>query len=325
MNPASPHLLALDWGTSSLRAYLLDGPAAIRAERRADWGILHLPEGGFAGALESLCGDWLQAFPQLPIVAAGMVGSAQGWVEAPYVSAPASVNQLGACFAFADGPAGRRVAIVPGMLLDGTLPDVMRGEETQVFGALAQQRANAADPTTRLVVLPGTHSKWVCVRGQSITSFKTFMTGELFAVLCKHSILGRLMRPAAAIDEAAFEQGVALARHSGAGAGGLPGCLFSVRSLALTGKMQPEQLGDYLSGLLIGHELKEALAVDSLRSDAGPLLIGDASLCGRYRFAFSLFGIHDADVLPQTATSSGLWAVAQAAGLLNTSTPSLPC
>jgi 2-dehydro-3-deoxygalactonokinase len=105
----------------------------------------------------------------------------------------------------------------------------------------------------------------------------------------------------------------------------MPGCLFSVRSLALTGKMQPEQLGDYLSGLLIGHELKEALAVDSLQSDVAPLLIGDASLCGRYRFAFSLFGVRDADVLPQTATSSGLWAVAQAAGLLNLSTSSLPC
>jgi 2-dehydro-3-deoxygalactonokinase len=252
-----------------------------------------------------------------------MVGSAQGWVEAPYVSVPASVDQLGACFAFADGPAGRRVAIVPGMLLDGALPDVMRGEETQVFGALAQERANAPNQATRLVVLPGTHSKWVCVRGQSIISFKTFMTGELFAVLCKHSILGRLMSPAAAMDEAAFEQGVALARRSGAG--GMPGCLFSVRSLALTGKMQPEQLGDYLSGLLIGHELKEALAIDSLQSDVAPLLIGDASLCGRYRFAFSLFGVHDADVLPQTVTPTGLWAVAQAAGLLNTSTFSLPC
>jgi 2-dehydro-3-deoxygalactonokinase len=323
VNPTSPHLLALDWGTSSLRAYLLDGPAAIRAERRADWGILHLPEGGFAGALESLCGDWLQAFPQLPIVAAGMVGSAQGWVEAPYVHAPASVDQLGACFAFADGPAGRRVAIVPGMLLDGALPDVMRGEETQVFGALAQECVDAADQATRLVVLPGTHSKWVCVRGRSIISFKTFMTGELFAVLCKHSILGRLMQPAAAMDEAAFEQGLALAQRSGAG--GLPGCLFSARSLGLTGKMQPEQLGDYLSGLLIGHELKEALAVDSLQSDVAPLLIGDASLCSRYRFAFSLFGVRDADALPQTATSSGLWAVAQAAGLLNLSTSSLPC
>jgi 2-dehydro-3-deoxygalactonokinase len=323
MNPGSPHLLALDWGTSSLRAYLLDGPAAIRAERRADWGIMHLPEGGFVGALASLCGDWLTAFPRLPIVAAGMVGSAQGWVEAPYVRAPASVNQLGACMAYVDGPAGRRVAIVPGMLLDGALPDVMRGEETQVFGALAQECTTAADPMTRLIVLPGTHSKWVCVRGQSIVSFKTFMTGELFAVLCKHSILGRLMRSAATMDEASFEQGLAQAQRSGEG--GLPGCLFSARSLGLTGKMQPEQLGDYLSGLLIGHELKEALAVDSLQCEGAPLLIGDASLCDRYRFAFSRFGVHGVQALSQTATSAGIWAVAQAAGLLNLSTSSLPC
>ncbi len=320
--PGVPRLLALDWGTSSLRAYLLGDAAQPCAERRADWGIMHLPAGGFAAALKNLCGDWLLAYPQLPIIAAGMVGSAQGWVEAPYVAAPASLEQLAARLAFADAGDGRKVAIVPGVLCDGALPDLMRGEETQVFGALAH--GNEVSRQARLIVLPGTHSKWVRVQGESLAAFKTFMTGETYALLCRHSILGRLMEPgnpAAIMDVAAFERGLDEALRP---EGRLLGCLFSVRALGLTGKLRPDQLGDYLSGLLIGNEIREALAIDGLQCGAPPELLGDAALCERYRLALSRFGIPDAAILPPATTPAGLWAVAQAAGLLDIF-HSLPC
>lgn len=312
-------LLALDWGTSSLRAYLLaDGGDAIES-RSSDWGIMHLPEGGFAGALDALCGDWLAAYPGLPIIASGMAGSAQGWLEVPYIGTPASPEALAQGMRYVNGPQGRQVAIVPGVMQDGPRPNVMRGEETQVFGALALAPDLFDSEDGGIIVLPGTHSKWVQVKDGRIGSFLTFMTGEIYAVLRQHSILGRLMQDEGAPDPQGFDLGLSEAMEEDAG--GLLSSLFSVRTLGLTRRLQPAQLGDYLSGLLIGHEIREARHLCAAQAgSARPLvLIGVESLCRRYALALSSFALHVHDKDLRNAAQAGLWEIACRAGLIEKS------
>ncbi|WP_029011307.1 2-dehydro-3-deoxygalactonokinase [Azospirillum halopraeferens] len=321
IDPERAALIALDWGTSSLRGFLMGRDGLVLAERATAHGIQNLPVPGVAGfeqAFAELCGDWLAAWPDLPVVAGGMVGSAQGWVEAPYVSCPADTRTLASRAAVATTAAGVRVVIAPGVLHDpaGAAPDVMRGEEIQIAGALADRPdwARAA-----CMVLPGTHSKWVRVADGRITGFDTYMTGEMFALLCRHSILGRLMPDGGAADaaaaDAAFAEGVRTARAS------LPGDLthqiFAVRTLGLTRRMAPELLKDYLSGLLIGHELTSGLARAGRSPDDGTplLLIGDGALCRRYVRALELVGVHPAARLENTAPR-GLHRFAAAAGLI---------
>jgi 2-dehydro-3-deoxygalactonokinase len=312
---AQAALLALDWGTSSLRAYLLAADGSILDVRHAGWGIMRLPDGGFVGALESLCGDWLDQHPQLPAIASGMVGSAQGWQEVPYTIAPASPDALAKGLREVQGPRGRPVAIVPGVLQDSRKPNVMRGEETQVFGALSLAPDLFGDAMEGVIVLPGTHSKWVHVREGRIESFLTFMTGELFDVLRRHSILGRLMQEDSAGDMKAFELGLLEAADDEQGA--LLASLFSVRTLGLTQRLHPPQLSDYLSGLLIGHEIREAQHLFAAHLDDRPVaLVGAEELCRRYAMALSRLGVavHGKDFTD--ATAAGLWKIACSAGLV---------
>lgn len=289
-----PRLIALDWGTSALRAALLGTHGQVLDRAATPFGVMHLPDGGFPAALHAACGAWRARWPRLPVLAAGMVGSTVGWVEAPYAPAPAGLPDLAARLAAA--PEG--VRILPGVSQD-TPPDVMRGEEAQILGALARH------PGARRVVLPGTHSKWVRVDGTRIAAFATFMTGELFAVLRDHSILGRGATPGE--DPAAFAGGVRDALERGA-AGPL---LFGVRARVVLGRMAPESALDRLSGLLIGAEIAQA------EPEEAPLLVGAPALCERYRDALALAGMPGAEIVEAgDATSLGLWQVAGAAGLL---------
>jgi 2-dehydro-3-deoxygalactonokinase len=289
--------------------------------RQAPRGILHLPAapeaGGFEQAFAEIAGDWLRRDPTLRVVAAGMVGSAQGWVEARYARTPADIRTLAAHGVRVPSGLGPDVLIAPGVIFDAPdrAPDVMRGEEIQIAGAVA------AEPSLgerTCFVLPGTHSKWVLVESQRIVSFATHMTGELYAVLREHSILGRLVStepadPAAA--ELGFASGLEAAR--GSAPGDLPHQLFATRTLGLTKRLPGSALGDYLSGLLVGHELVSGLAASRAAREAGaPLvLVGDAALCRRYARAIKSF---DTDVHAQLddAAPRGLWEFARAAGLL---------
>ncbi|BAI75732.1 2-dehydro-3-deoxygalactonokinase (plasmid) [Azospirillum sp. B510] len=330
VNPSAPALIALDWGTSSLRGFLLDGSARILAERATAHGIQALPQPGAAGfeaALSGLCGDWLDAHPSLPVVAGGMVGSAQGWVEAPYVATPADTNILARQAVEAETATGRRLLIAPGVLHDpaGGVPDVMRGEEIQIAGALAE---NTGWARNACIAMPGTHSKWVRIADGRIIGFSTFMTGELFAVLKSNSLLGRLMP--AGVDatpedeETAFAIGIRAAQT--AGPGDLPHQMFATRTLGLTKRLPPEALAHYLSGLLIGHELRSGLAQLAAMPAGTPLLlIGDPTLCRRYGRGLAAFGITAAAQLGNTAPR-GLFQFAAAAGLLPSvpATPSSP-
>ena len=248
---AQARLIALDWGTSSLRAYLLGDGRRRHRSASQPWGILHLPEGDFAAALKAVAGDWLDAAPGLPVIASGMVGSAQGWREAAYVSFPADGRSLAAQLLAFEAWPGVQLHIVPGVRCSGERPDVMRGEETQVVGLLLRQPVLAA---MAVLVMPGTHCKWVWVADGCIAEFNTYMTGELFALLAQHSILGRPARQAggAAASDSAFERGVSAVRANGAGATPL---LFSARTLVLTGQLAAADSLDYLSGLLVGEEI----------------------------------------------------------------------
>jgi 2-dehydro-3-deoxygalactonokinase len=296
----SPHpsasLVALDWGSSSLRAYLLDDAGRILDRRAEFWGILQLPERDFRSAFHRITAGWSSDFGPLPAIAAGMIGSAQGWVEAPYVNLPAGAEQL--AHSLAPVP-GAPLRIVPGLAQRGAAPDVMRGEETQIIGALAA----APDLGDGLLVLPGTHSKWVRLAGGRIREFTTYMTGELFAVLRVHSILGRLAPAGAEDSSAAFARGVSAAQRS---AGGLAPLLFSARASVLVGDLPASESLEYLSGLLIGDELRAGLAAGG-RPDA---LIGDPALCMRYVAALEQLGISGARIVDDAAPA-GLWAIAQ--------------
>jgi len=244
-------MIGIDWGTSRFRAFRLAPDGAIRDHKSGARGILAVPDGRFADSLREEIGPWLAA-GERHVLMCGMVGSRQGWVEAPYLPCPAGPEELAA--ALVDVPFDwAEVKLVPGLAgvdADG-VAEVMRGEETQLAGALARLGSEVA-----AACLPGTHSKWARVAAGRITGFATHMTGEAFAALRGHTILGRTMQDGTATVPAAFDRGVARAARPG----GLLHHLFGVRAEALAGNLAPGDGASYLSGLLIGHEVKAALA-----------------------------------------------------------------
>lgn len=305
---SGPALIGVDWGTSSFRAFLVDREGRVLDRRTAAAGILQVPPGGFEPRLRELIGDWLAAHPRLPLLLSGMVTSRQGWLELPYLPCPASPERLAGALAALRLADGRTVRLVPGLSTrrpDG-LPDVLRGEEVQILGALAEA------PSARTLLLPGTHSKWVQVEGGRVQSFATFMTGELFALLGSHSILGRLMRGEAE-DEAGFARGVAVGLAGEAGRGGSLARLFSARTLVLAGELPETAVASYLSGLLIGCELREAAAMGG--AEAPVLLVGEPALTARYARALELAGRPHAVASPDAA-ARGQHRLAELAGLL---------
>lgn len=303
MSTADPSLIALDWGTTSLRAYLLGTRGEVLDRAEAPCGVMQLPREGFQAAFEQTVGAWRARWPALEAIASGMVGSTQGWVEAPYIDCPGGPGELAGHLTRVPGAS---LWVVPGMAQREGAPNVMRGEESQVLGALHLQPG--LQGAARLL-LPGTHSKWVTVEAGRVTGFETYMTGEIFALLSGHSILGRLASDAPPLGdeerEAGFERGVAAVS-----AAPLMGLLFSVRALVLTGHLQPGQSLPYLSGLLIGDELRSA-------GIAPQILIGDPGLCAHYRRAMGLLGMPEAPILDAAeATTAGLWQIARQAGLI---------
>lgn len=269
--------------------------------KSAPAGILKVPDGNFAGVFEREVGVWLGG---VPVLASGMIGSRQGWLEAPYCPCPAGSTEIAS--ALVPHPARPELHFVPGLSLIGTdgVPDVIRGEETQILGAVGDA------PGPMLAVLPGTHSKWVLIEAGKIVWFATFMTGEVFGVLKDHSILGRLMQGERA-DEAAFRRGLDYAHEGG---GRLLKQLFSARTLGLFEQLPSESIAAYLSGLLIGHEIDEALACLDHRPD-DVTLIGESALTASYVTALEASGLN-AVRAPSDAGARGQFLIARAAGLI---------
>jgi 2-dehydro-3-deoxygalactonokinase len=304
----SARLIAVDWGTTSARAYRLDADGMLLDAREAPLGVQQVRE-GFAQALASLLGDWIAE--SVPRIACGMIGSRQGWIEAPYVDCPATTPAL--VKGLVQSPDGALV-IVPGLADcdDEGIPDVMRGEETQIVGAVDP------DAALTLAVLPGTHSKWAIVRGGTIETFVTFMTGEVYAALRDHTILGRMANaPAHPFAAAAFANGVHRALAQRGSADSLLHRLFSARTLALRADLAPQDTADYLSGLLIGTEIVAgcAWARGHGVAPSSVLLLGSRALCERYSAALGAAGV-DAETGSDDAAARGLWRIAKASGLV---------
>ena len=297
-------MIAVDWGTSSFRAYRLDAAGAVLEQRSAAAGLLAC-QGKFEAVLAQQLEGWIDPL----IVMAGMIGSRNGWREVPYVTCPAGLDDIAAGMVevATDSLPHRRILITPGLSYRPAagLPEVMRGEETQLVGLLDE--LPGAGP--HAVCLPGTHSKWASVDGGRIAVFHTAMTGELYAVLMQHSLLGALMdREAGASldDEAAFALGV----KTSALAGGLLNHMFSVRTRGLFGDLSAKQLPSYLSGLLIGHEMHD------LAGQVGRVhLIGSESLSRRYERALSARGI-EAQLHGESTTARGLHRLARCRSLV---------
>lgn len=286
-------LVALDWGTSSLRGALMAADGTVLEERSFARGILTVEKGGFPALFENLFGDWMQSGTLCLI--AGMAGSQQGWLEAPYCPCPAGFADIAARLVWVEK---NRMAIVPGLSIEkqGT-PDVMRGEETQVFGAL--QLLGLKD--TRMV-LPGTHSKWVTISSGQVTDFSTWMTGEFYALLRQYSILTRTLPSSdTPHHDAAFEQGVACALQGD----GLLHTAFSTRTLSLFKRMAVSELPSYLSGLVIGEELK----CQQLKRGDSVVIVGAESLTTRYEQALNQLGM-SAQCVGNQATWQGLCKIA---------------
>lgn len=238
--------IAVDWGTTNRRAYLIEDGAAVRSERD-DRGVTALAPADYpveVAALRAQLGD-------LPMLLAGMVGSTIGWREVPYVAAPAGIKAIAAGLSWLDA----RTAIVPGLSLvegssDSRRADVMRGEEVQLLGAVAGGLA----PADGLLVQPGTHCKWVEMAGGGIARFVTAMTGELFALIRGHGVLASQLA-GAVVPGDAFRAGLAEGRHRD-----LAASLFRIRTAKLMGLRDDADAAAYASGILIGADVAARLA-----------------------------------------------------------------
>ncbi len=295
-------MIGIDWGTSSFRAFRIDAAGVVRERRAAPRGILAVEGGRFEEELRRQVGDWIEA-GERRVLMSGMIGSRQGWQEVPYVPCPAGLGEIAGGLARI-ACAGVEVRVVPGLACEdaaGT-PEVMRGEETQLLGVAAEIGGTA------LACLPGSHSKWAQIEDGRILRFETYFTGEAFAALRGHTILGRLMRDAPS-DPASFDRGVARAGEEGH----LLHHLFGVRTLGLNGRLGEGAAASYLSGLLIGHEVRAALPAGGAPREADVELIGAAALCALYTRAIGAAGAR-ANVHGEEAAERGLARLGRVAG-----------
>jgi 2-dehydro-3-deoxygalactonokinase len=283
--------IAVDWGTTNRRAYCLSSSGACEREFEDGQGVLSVPPGGFPAAIAEI----RNRLGDLPLLLAGMVGSNRGWIEAPYVQCPAGTADLAKMLCWA----GDREAIVPGVSYLGPgRADIMRGEEVQLLGAIAEGQV----PLDALVCHPGTHNKWVLVEGGRIASFRTVMTGELFNLLRQHSILADLLKPDAEPNDA-FRRGV---RHA-LDAEDLTSELFAVRARVILGEDRREDAASYTSGLLIGADAKIGIG----GKDALVHVMGRAELTRLYAEAIRETGCRVVELDGEKSFLSGIRAISE--------------
>jgi 2-dehydro-3-deoxygalactonokinase len=289
--------IVADWGTSRFRAYVVED-GAIVDRVASDEGVSALKSGEHAGVFRRHCGPWLEANPDAPVLLVGMVGSREGWVEAPYATCPAGADDIARALMAVDLGDGRRGHIVPGLACEpqpGAV-DVMRGEETLVLGT------GVADG---LVCLPGTHPKWVEMRGGRIERFATYFTGEMYALLRHHSMVGR---PATEPeDPAGFALGLKAAQRNRCGTErrvGLLHLIFGARAATVTRRLSPAALGPYLSGLLTGDEIDGAFSL--FDKPATLTVVGAPHRAELFARALSRHGVETVFKAPEEALIAGL-------------------
>ena len=296
-------LLALDWGTTSFRAYLFDDQRKIVESITTSAGIMQCDK-GFEDVYYEQIGHWLSQYEKIPVIASGMITSQQGWVETPYLPCPASLDDLSKNLTRHQTVKGDTVHFVSGVSQSKPTPNIMRGEETQMAGM--------DTPSSLAAILPGTHSKWIRMEGDTIIYFSTFMTGEIFATLIQHTILGRLLTDGT--DPEAFAAGVREGFSGEGETGGILSKLFGARAMPLLGLMNPEGIRDYISGLLLGTEIQEAIK-SGFGDNVTPKICGSAQLAERYRTALDLCAVKT-EVVEDELAAYGLMRIASAADLV---------
>lgn len=301
---SKPALIGIDWGTSSLRAFLIGPNGEVLDKVSSPEGIMHVQGRNFEAVFDKLIGDW-EGSAELPVLASGMITSRNGWVETPYEKVPLDAADLARALVPHRTARGVDLRFITGVTTDHHAgPDVMRGEETQIIGASA---LGMSDGT---FVMPGTHSKWIRVRDGKIEDYATYMTGEVYAALKGHTILGTLIEDGP-FDVDGFELGVTAGLENGSS---LLHDLFHVRTLPLMGRIKGTQVGDYMSGILIGAEIKAAKD----RGDAANLvtIVGRNDLTDRYMGALKMAGI-ESQGAPDDVVAMGHFLIARSAGLLS--------
>ncbi|MDP5220193.1 2-dehydro-3-deoxygalactonokinase [Ruegeria sp. 2205SS24-7] len=291
-----PSFIAVDWGTSGFRLWVLDACGKTLAETDGPFGMSNLEPSDFGRVLEENLNE-LGIGQDVPAIICGMAGAAQGWCEAPYLTAPTRLDKLGAG-AIRVSDASREVRILPGVKQQSPA-NVMRGEETQIAGLL-----HLVPDFRGIVCLPGTHTKWVRVADGAIIEFETCMTGEQFAFFSRASVLSHSMVNHGWSDSA-FEAAIRLAADDPAA---LPRRLFAIRAGMLVGKQTSAQARATLSGLLIGQEL---MSVRQYWTDQTVTLIGASTLCELYLTALGFMGASGRVTEVSEITLSGLTAAYQ--------------
>lgn len=288
---ARPALIGLDWGTTSLRGFLMTDTGTVLEKTSSRLGVAQLGDKTFQDALNEIAGSWIATDPTLPIIASGMIGSTLGWVEAPYVECPADPNTLSKQLTAVPGV---NMSIVPGVCQTGENANVMRGEETQIIGALSRIEETKGPVT---FVLPGTHSKWVQVEAGHITSFHTWMTGELFDIISHHSVISASIDKHTQTEalDADFVQGVKRAKANG----DFGTDLFFARAGVLCKELAPRSVSSFLSGLLIGSEIAGA-SKKGITSAKRVYVISSESQYSRYAHALDLFKIRSTHIEADT-------------------------
>lgn len=288
--------IAVDWGSSGFRAFLISDNGNILAEKTTAEGVLKIQNGGFETVLRSNCGEWLKKYPEMPFITGGMIGSRNGWQEVPYIPCPVSADDIRAQFTRVQDTDDLTILIGPGVSGENAYgaPDVMRGEEIQIFGALALKSVEDT-----LLCLPGTHSKWCRVENGTITSLSTYLTGELYALLSEQSSLAGLVNDQIRCEES-FLSGIEASRQPS----GLLNNLFSIRASAMISEASHTSPASFLSGLVIGTEL--CAICDQTDVSAPVILVGNAILNQRYEAALNAFGIQAICVNSNDAFLAGI-------------------
>ncbi len=290
--------IVADWGTTRFRGYLIENET-ILDQVSSEEGVSALRKGQHRDVFMRQCGRWLEAEPDAPVLLVGMVGSREGWVEAPYAACPAGPAEIANALVSVDLGSGRKAHIIPGLTCAPApgASDVMRGEETLVLGACTENG---------LICSAGTHPKWIEMRDGRIERFATYMTGEMYALLREHSMIGR---PATEPeDPKGFDLGLEAAERNSGATGtarvGLLHLLFGARAAVVSGHMASSLLAPYLSGLLTGDEINGALS--QFGHPSSVTILADGPRADLYVHALARHGIATEVKTPQKALIAGL-------------------
>ena len=285
-----PQVIAVDWGTTRFRAYLVGTDGSLLATVSSDEGISSAGASDFSKILAARCGEWLEAFPRVPVLIGGMIGSRNGWKEVPYVACPASMAEIKAGIQQVSISPARAAGIVPGLIWhDEGVADVIRGEETKIVGT---------GLVSGVAVLPGTHCKWARIANGQVTEFRTYMTGEFYGLLRDHSVLRLLAKEPE--EGSGFSRGLAATAR----VGGLLHQAFEARTSVLDAQIDGSEVGPFLSGLLIGHEVRSALGPAGRPQRA--TLVAENVLAQNYAQALKREGVEAVIVSPQVCFTAGM-------------------